>query len=184
MRELYDEDGAPERRGPGPRPSWASPTVYGELLSIAEAWSRHERSPEALEPEALVHETWLRLRGQGLPPLESPSHLIALATREMRRVRLDHARTRRAEKRGGARRRVELPELPVEPEPAERDGFEALLARLAGRSPRWARIAELRWERGWTVARVARELGLSPATVEKDSRSLRAWLARELARLR
>jgi len=157
--------------------------VYGELLSIAEAWARRERSPEALEPEALVHETWLRLSHQRLPALDGRSHLVALATREMWRVRIDHARAARAVKRGGHAQRVELPdELPVEPAPLDGE-LRPLLGRLAERSARWGRIVELRWGRGWTVARVACELGLSSATIEKDSTRLRAWLARELERL-
>ena len=163
--------------------SWARPEVYGELLSTAEAWSRREKCPDALDPEALVHETWLRLARQSLPALEGPSHLVALATREMRRVSLDHVRAARATKRGGARRRVELSdELHQEPKTQELE-LGDLLARLERRSPRWRRIVELRWTLGWTVTRVARELRVSVGTVEKESARLRAWLTRELRRV-
>lgn len=163
--------------------SWGRPEVYGELLSTAEAWVRQDRYPDALDPEALVHETWLRLARQTLPALEGTSHLVALATREMQRVRIDHVRAARAAKRGGARRRVELSEeVAHEPVPVDGD-LTCLLGRLAERSPRWAQIVELRWACGWTVARVARELDVSVGTIEKDSTRLRAWLARELQRV-
>jgi RNA polymerase sigma factor (TIGR02999 family) len=159
----------------------ALPEVYGELVSIAEAWGRRERGPQALEPTALVHETWLRLQGQALPPLDGPSHLLALATREMRRVRIDHGRAMRAAKRGGRLRQVDLPEEVEDREHVSPDGEVArALERLAHHRPRWRRVIELRWGLGWTVERVAAELGLSPATIEKDSRLLRLWLDREL----
>ena len=163
--------------------SWGRPEVYGELLSTAEAWVRQDRYPDALDPEALVHETWLRLARQTLPALEGTSHLVALATREMQRVRIDHVRAARAAKRGGARHRVELSdEVALEAVPVDEE-LAGLLERIAEHSPRWGRIVDLRWACGWTVARVARELDVSVGTIEKDSARVRAWLARELQRV-
>ncbi len=157
--------------------------TYGELLSIAEALSRHEHHPEALEPTDLVHETWLRLAGQGGAAVRGREHFLALAAREMRRVRVDRARARRAAKRGWGRRRVDLdPSLMEEVPTDSHERLAPALAALAERHPRLATIVQLRWQAGWTVARVARHLGLAPATVEKDSRRALAWLERELSR--
>ena len=131
------------------------------------------------------HETWLRLAPQTVTCPDSSSHLLALATREMRRVQIDHARAAHAQKRGGHRRQVSLSgEFVIHRRPDEQLEHATLLERIADHSPRWSRMVELRWGRGLSVQETARELGLSTATVEKDSTKLRVWLTRELQRTR
>jgi RNA polymerase sigma factor (TIGR02999 family) len=155
--------------------------VQQELRALAAQIMRKERSGHTLQPTALVNEACLRLfdqRGQW----DGRQHFLALAATIMRRVLSDHARRRRANKRGGEWRRVTLDGQQA----GEADGCADLLAlddaleRLAGLHERQARIVEMRFLAGMTVVEVADELGVSRSTIEAEWRIARAWLHREL----
>ena len=160
------------------------PLVYDELRALAGAFFRTEREGHTLQPTAIVHEAWLRLAGSPAG-FASRRHFMAIAGTTMRRVLVDHARARGADKRGSDWARVTLDgRRDAGREDAGLDAdvlsVHEALERLAALDPRQARIVEMRWFGGLTVPEVAEELGLVPRTVEKDWTMARAWLAREL----
>jgi RNA polymerase sigma factor (TIGR02999 family) len=158
------------------------PLVYDELLALAHRRLAGERTGHTLQTTDLVHEAYGRLAEVDLP-LQDRAHFFALAARAMRRILVDHARARMAGKRGGGRVPVSLDELAVEP-PAD-DGAEVLalheaLEALEKQDPRKARVVEAHIFGGLTYDETAIALGISPATVDRDLRLAKAWLAREL----
>lgn len=160
------------------------PLVYDELRRQAGGLLRRERAGHTLQPTALVHEALIRFLGQGPVPVECRTQFLAIVAQTMRRVLVDHARRRNADKRGSGDTHVELNESL---DGRGSDQFEVLLVhdaleRLAALDPRQAQIVELRVFGGLEVSEVADVLGLSPATVKRDWTSARAWLHRELAR--
>jgi RNA polymerase sigma factor (TIGR02999 family) len=162
------------------------PLVYGELKALAARRMRRERSDHTLQTTALVHEAYLRLFG-GIPiPVESRGHLLALASRAMRRVLVDAARRGRASKRPAAGDRVELEAgalaAPVQAlDAATVAAVDRALEHLAALDPRQARIVELKFFGGLTLDEVAESLGVSEATVTREWRAARAWLKSRLA---
>ena len=159
--------------------------IYDDLLRIAEQRMRGGRDV-TLEPGALVHECWIRMTGQS-GSFESRSQFLAVASRVMLRVLLDAVRRRTAEKRGGAHQRVTLSfELPAgeQEEDVEIRSLAEALDRFEGVAPRKAEVVRLRGLAGLSIAETATELGVSEATVERDWSFARAWLAREVERLR
>lgn len=159
--------------------------VYEDLRRLA-AWQlRSERTEHTLQPTALVHEVYLKLAGQQPVDWQDKGHFFALAAQVMRHILVDHARTRRREKRGGGRASAGLDEAlglsaPTAPWLVELD--EALVA-LAGVDDRKGRIVELRYFGGLTVEETADVLGISPATVRREWTMAKAWLRRELRRV-
>lgn len=158
--------------------------VQAELHRLAGSMMRAERSDHTLQPTALVNEACLRLFDQR-GAWEGRGHFLALAATVMRRVLADHARRRRAEKRGGDRQRVTLDGCEASRDAeGERDvdllALDAALEKLAGLYARQARIVELRYLAGMTVDEVAEALEISRSTVEAEWRMARAWLHREL----
>jgi RNA polymerase sigma factor (TIGR02999 family) len=168
-------------RPPEPGPPGPSDSVMAELRSLASRYLAGERPGHTLQPTALVHEAFLRLAGKSGVPSER-SEFIALAATSMRRVLVDHARARRAAKRGGERQRIALDAASPSDERTEVDllALDECLERLAGLDQRQARIVELRFFGGLGVEAVAAVLSVSPRTVEADWRMARAWLRREL----
>lgn len=155
--------------------------VYEELRALAQRCLRAERPGHALQPTDLVHEAFCRLVVQERSPVER-SHFLALAATTMRRVLVDQARKRLAEKRGGAVQRVPLSEgmrLQVE-DPLQMLALDEAMTRLAGRNERLARVVELRFLGGLTVEETAAALSVSTERVRLDWRFARAWLNREL----
>jgi RNA polymerase sigma factor (TIGR02999 family) len=159
------------------------PLVYDELRQRAAAALRPERPQHTLTPTALVHEAYLRLVGQELPPLESRRHFYGIAARVMRQVLVDHARARRAAKRNLGREALPLDEaIPVGDErAASLVALDDALAALAAFDPEKARLVELRYFAGLTIEETAEMLGVSPATVKREWAVARAWLHREVA---
>jgi RNA polymerase sigma factor (TIGR02999 family) len=157
------------------------PLVYRELRAIARARFRQESPGHTLQPTALVHETFLKLQGQGRVHWQSRGHFLSVAAHLMRRILIDHARERGAAKRGGGRQRVTLGDVALEID-GEVDvlALDAALERLAAEDPRSARIVELRFFAGMTVAETAAALGVSEPTIKRDWAFARAWLAEEL----
>lgn len=158
------------------------PLVYDELRRLAGGYLRHERSNHTLQATDLVHEAFFRLAGLDQVAWQNRVHFFAIAARAMRRILVDHARSLAAARRIG---RESL--LPVElaADLAVSDAEDLLdlhlaIERLAEMSERQARIVELRFFAGLTVAETAEVLDLSVPTVIRDWRFARAWLRREL----
>ena len=159
------------------------PLVYAELRRQAQRALRHERENHTLQATALVHEAWLRLDGQLDARWESRSQFLAVAAQMMRRVLVDHARTRRALKRGGGEMQVTLGDAVNAATPSNGVDVLALdeaLERLSAMDPRKARLVELRYFAGLSIPDAAAALGVSQATVIRDWAVARMWLRREL----
>jgi len=162
------------------------PAVYAALRAQAERALRREADGHTLSTTALVHEAYLRLVDQARVRVESRSHFYAVAARVMRQILVDHARTRGAAKRGGrdgeAVRAVTLGDADAtigEPA-AEVLAVHEALDRLATLEPEQARLVELRYFAGLTIAETATALGVSPATANRKWLVASAWLRREL----
>ena len=162
--------------------------VYEELRRQARLTLRREGEGHTLQPTALVHEAWLRLGGQHHAQWESRTQFFALAARMMRRVLVDHARTRRALKRGGAVHvtvGVGSPGGVAEAEGASLDAVDVIalddaLGRLAAIDPQKARLVDLRYFAGLSIPEAAAALGVSAATVGREWAIARMWLRRDL----
>lgn len=159
------------------------PLVYDELRSIAARKLQYERPDHTLQPTALINEAFLRLAQQTEFSWHGKAHFCALAATMMRRVLVDHARRRDADKRQGLLSRVPLSEtyLPdLSASPVDVLAVNDLLERLAELNPRHARVFELRCFGGLDVKETATVLEVSEATVKNDWRFARAWLASQL----
>lgn len=158
------------------------PLVYDQLRGLADSFFRVHVVHQTLQPTALVHEAYLRLVGDSHTAWQSRAHFFAVAAKAMRHILTDHARRRRAEKRGGDAQRLTLTGLPDFPDGGELDmlDLDDALTRLAELSPRQARIVELRFFGGLLVAEVASLLGLADRTVDREWRLARAWLRQQL----
>ncbi len=156
--------------------------LYDELHGIAEAVMRGERSDHTLSATGLLHETYLRLVDAQSVGWQDRTHFLAVASRVMRRVLVDHARRRAAAKRGGGDRVTLRDDLVAADErPFEILALDEALSRLEKRDERRARIVEMRFFSGLEVAEIAALLGISEATVKRDWRFARAWLLAELS---
>jgi len=159
------------------------PLVYEELRRQAKRALRREGDGHTLQATALVHEAWLRLDGQHHARWESRTQFLAVAAQMMRRVLVDHARTRLAQKRGGGEVLVSLSDANNAAAPSNSVDVLALddaLARLAIMDPRKARLVELRYFAGLSIPEAAATLGVSLATVGREWAVARMWLRREL----
>ena len=159
------------------------PRVYQDLHRLASSFLARERPDPLLQPTALVHEAFLRLVDQRRVRWRNRAHFFALAAKQMRRILVDWARRRRAEKRGGHLTLIVLEEgeEPPAPQPLDFDALESALAALESFAPRQGRIVELRFFGGLTIAETAEVLQVSPATIKLDWQLARAWLLRELS---
>jgi RNA polymerase sigma factor (TIGR02999 family) len=157
------------------------PRVYGELHALARRQLQGERSDHTLQTTALVHEAYLRLVGSDVH-WEGRVHFLAVAAQTMRRVLVDHARSRSRQRRGGGIRVVSIDDAnPVAPEPAmDLIVLDEALDRLAAFDGRKARAAELHYFGGMSYDETAAALGVSAATVHRELRVAKAWLYREL----
>lgn len=166
-----------------PAASQLLPLVYDELRHLARRYLRQEYAGPSIQPTALVHEAYLQLAKQDRVEWRSKTHFLAVGALAMRRILVDHARRRRAEKRGGKLLRIPL-ETSLRLAPGENPDVLAVddaLRRLAEVDPRQAQIAELRVFGGLTLEQTAEQLGLSKRTIEREWSMLRAWLRRELS---
>jgi RNA polymerase sigma factor (TIGR02999 family) len=157
--------------------------VYDELRALAAAYLRRERAGHSLQPTALVHEAFLKLIDSKELKANDRRHFFAIAANTMRRVLVEHARTKGAAKRGGGQRRVTLTGIKDAGPDAEAEvvALDEALKKLSALDERQARIVELRFFGGLPVEDVADLLGVSKRTVEGDWTLARAWLLRELA---
>jgi RNA polymerase sigma-70 factor (ECF subfamily) len=152
--------------------------VYGELHRIASREMRHEREGHTLQTTALVHEAYLKLAGAQSLEIRNRGHFYAVASQQMRRILVDHARSSAATRRGGGALKVDLDKLRIGA--AERSIDVLLLDESLGElerlDPRAAKVVELRYFGGYTDTEVVEALGVSMATVRRDWEFARSWL--------
>jgi len=170
------------RSGDGTAVERLLPLVYDELRALARRLLRRERPDHSFQPTDLVHEAYLRLIDQRKRDWKDRAHFIAIATTVMRRILVDHARRRGAEKRGGGQERVSLDAAVVSDGRGDVSILEmdTALGRLADLDPRRAEIAGLRIFGGLGAEEIAEVLDLSRRTAERHWRTARAWLIVEL----
>ena len=158
------------------------PLVYDELRRRARAFLARERSNHTLQATALVHEAYLRLIGQRQVDWKNRAQFVGVAAVMMRRILVNHARDRAADKRGGDAERVSLSLAHVDDAaPVDLIALHEALDALAAIDARKSRIVELKFFGGLTTAEMAEVLELSPATIEREWNFSRAWLYRALA---
>ena len=169
------------RRGDGSATGRLFALVYDELRALAGDMFRDQPPDHTLQPTALVHEVYIRLVNQHEAEWTDRAHFLAVAAKAMRNLLIDHARKRKADKRGGGER---VPLDAVMDSAAERSidllALDEALEELACLHERQARVVELRFFGGLTVRGAAEVLEVSPPTVDRDWRMARAWLTREL----
>ncbi|MCU1338441.1 MAG: extracytoplasmic sigma factor [Bryobacterales bacterium] len=157
--------------------------LYTDLRRMAAYQLQHERSNHTLQPTALVHEVYLRIFRQTPPKARSRAHFIALAAQVMRRFLVDHARTKKAHKRGGEQEPVPLNQALIYDE-RRSDEFLAVheaLERLREWAPRQSQIVEMRYFGGMAEEEIAEYLGVSYRTIKREWAMARAWLHAELS---
>jgi RNA polymerase sigma factor (TIGR02999 family) len=166
------------------------PAVYAELRRQAERAMRRESAGHTLQPTALVHEVYLRLVDQQRVHWHNRAQFFGVAAQLMRRILVDHARSRQAAKRGGGARQITLTHAGAAgsmsaDDPGDDSTVEVLalhdaLTRLAEMDPEQGRLVELRYFGGLSIQETAAVLGMSPATVKREWSVARAWLRREM----
>jgi RNA polymerase sigma factor (TIGR02999 family) len=152
--------------------------VYGELRRIASREMRHERPGHTLQTTALVHEAYMRLAGSESLEIQDRGHFFAVASQQMRRILVDHARAGSAQRRGGGALKVDFEKLQVA---APEQSIDVLLLdeslkELERLEPRAAKVVELRYFGGYTDKEVVEALGVSLATVRREWEFARSWL--------
>ncbi len=159
------------------------PLVYEQLRRIARRHMARENVGHTLTVTALVHEAYTDLVALDRIDWQDREHFFAFASRVMRRVLVDHAVARKAQKRGGDRARVPLDErwAAIEGRPDDLLALDEALRKLASLDERQSRVVECRFFAGMTIEETAKALGISPATVNRDWTAARAWLNRELS---
>ena len=159
------------------------PLIYDECRRIASRQLRGEHREHTLDPTALVHEAYLRLVDQRRATWVNRAQFFGVVSQVMRRILVDHARARRAEKRGGSAILVSLDAAADESgdsHTADIVAIDEALERLMTLDPDQVRIIELRFFAGLTVDETARLLDRSPRTIKREWRLAKAWLYREL----
>ncbi|MDX1395162.1 MAG: ECF-type sigma factor [Gemmatimonadota bacterium] len=160
------------------------PLLYEHLRGLAHDRLRYEAGSPTLDTTGLVHEAYLKLVDLRRAHFRDRGHFLAMASRVMRRLIVDHARARRAAKRGGGGPIVELTDaLHISDDQAEAIGeLDSALERLEAIDPRQCRMIEQRYFGGLSLEETADAVGVSLATVKRELRFARAWLAAELGR--
>ena len=162
----------------------ALPALYNELREMAAGYLRRERPDHTLQATALVHESYLRLVNQRTVDWGNRLQFLSIAARMMRRILSDHATARTAEKRGG----VDTTKLELDSALEFCDeravsiaAVDQALKELEALDARQARVVELRFFGGLTIAETAELMGLSEATVKREWVTARRWLQREIS---
>lgn len=158
------------------------PILYDELRGLAVHYLQQERVDHTLQPTALVHEAYLKLVDQKATPWKNRAHFLGVAARAMRQVLVDHARKKKAVKRGHQLDRITLDDAlgVTSNDIVDLVALDDAMNQLATLDARQSRIVELRFFGGLTVEETAHVLSISISTVESDWRMARAWLHREL----
>jgi RNA polymerase sigma factor (TIGR02999 family) len=160
-----------------------TPIIYDDLLRLARARLRREYGEHTLEPTALVHEAYLRLADQTELHAENRAHFYAIAANTMRRVLIEHARKRMAQKRGGGVRVTLQTGMDIAEQRApDVVVLDDALRRLAEIDERKSRAIELKFFGGMSTEEIGLVLGISVATVGRELRLGQAWMRREMSR--
>jgi RNA polymerase sigma factor (TIGR02999 family) len=157
--------------------------VYNDLRRRAAAYLRHERGGHTLQPTGLVHEAFIKLQEKQEIEWQDRDHFFAVAAQAMRRILVDHARSRNRDKRGGMNENLPLDDAGQLSSGQPRVDLVALdeaLSRLAEFDTRQAQIVELKYFGGMTLDETADVLGVSRVTVKRDWQIARAWLRQQL----
>ena len=159
-----------------------APLVYDNLRRVARRYLRSERPGHTFHSADLVHEAYLRMVDQKSVRWLDRAHFFAVSAQMMRRILVDHARTRHREKRGGGASMLALNEAIDTPRrrSVELIALDEALDALAQLDPRQSQIVELRFFAGLSIDEAAEVMGISKATANRDWVTARAWLAREL----
>jgi RNA polymerase sigma factor (TIGR02999 family) len=159
------------------------PIVYEELRRQAARYLRREQAGHTLQTTALIHEAYVRLVDQHAVQWQNRAHFFGVAAQMMRRILVDHARTKKRVKRGGSDIRVSLAGANVAVKGQDLDvvALDEALNRLAEIDEQQSRVVELRYFSGLTVEETAEVMGISKATVKRDWSVAKAWLYRELS---
>lgn len=159
------------------------PLVYSELRRLATNYLRRERTGHTLQPTALVNEAYLKLVGQKNAKWQNRAQFFAISAQLMRRILVDHARRHQAEKRGGSEQQrlsITTAEELVKDPAIDLLALNEALDELAKMDPQQSRIVELKFFGGLSIEETAEVLGIGHATVEREWKSARAWLRRQL----
>ena len=158
------------------------PLVYDQLRAIAQRALASERPDHTLQATALVHEVYLRLVGDRVVPWSSKAHFYVAAAEAMRRILIDHARSRGSAKRGGGRAKLSLVSVADlgASDSSEIMGFDEVFQRLESEVPEAAAVVRLRFYAGLTIGQTAEALGVSSNTVDRRWSFARAWLFRAM----
>jgi RNA polymerase sigma factor (TIGR02999 family) len=158
------------------------PVLYSELRKLARHYLWRERPDHTLQSAALVNEAYLRLVRQEAPQWQNRAHFFAVAAQQMRHILVDHARGRRAAKRGAGAPKISLdPGMALPNKPAvDVLALDAALNKLENLDAQQSRLVELRFFAGLSIEETAAAMGVSPATVKREWSTARAWLLREL----
>ena len=159
------------------------PLVYGELRKLAASRMANEAPNQTLQPTALVHEAWLRLVGNENPQFANRAHFFSAAAEAMRRILIDKARRKRAQRHGGGQQRVDMEGVLEVAAAMDDDQLLAVsdaLDKLAAIHAVQAEVVKLRYFAGMTNVEAAQALGLSERTVKNYWAHARAWLFREM----
>ena len=156
--------------------------AYEDLRAMARREMRHERPEHSLTATALVHEVSAKLLERSQVPVESRGAYLAYVATAMRRVLIDHARSKGRSKRGGERQQLRLDEAltAAEEQPTELLELNEALQKLAEIDARRSQVVEMRYFGGMGITEVAEAMGISVATVKRDWQVAKLWLAREL----
>ena len=159
------------------------PLVYEELRRLAHHYMRRERPGHTLQTAALVNEVYLRLVDHKGMQWQNRAHFYAVAAQAMRRILVDHARSRNYLKRGGNVKMIRLEEAAtvVQKQAADLVALDDALSELAAIDPRKSQIVEMRYFGGMSVQETAEVLGVSPVTVMRDWSTAKAWLLRAMS---
>ena len=157
--------------------------VYPELRLMARRHLKNERQANTLQTTALVHEVYLRLVDVTKVEWQQRAQFFAMAAQMMRRILVDAARARGADKRGGGAKKVNLDETALLSSGADRSilALDEALTAFTEVAPRQAKVVELRYFGGLTEEEIVAALGISPRTVRRDWDLAKAWLLRELS---
>lgn len=173
---------SPDKEDPSESAAQMVPDMYDELRRLARFYLSRERANHTLQPTALVHEAYLRMAAQRQLTWENRVQVLALAASMMRRVLLDHAEARNAQKRPDSAVRIPLTDNLAGSSASEVDFLDLhhALEELGNLDSRQARIVEMRFFGGMTIEEVAGSEVVSTATVERELRTARLWLTRQL----
>lgn len=160
------------------------PIVYEELRRQAARYLRREQGGHTLQTTALIHEAYVRLVDQRNVQWQNRAHFFGIAAQMMRRILVDHGRTKKRAKRGGSDVKVSLADATILVKQQDLDivALDEALTRLAEIDEQQSKVVELRFFSGLTVEETAEVMHISPATVKRDWSMAKAWLHRELSR--